>query len=571
MALNLRRAFFAGRAEQKIPCDQERFKSAWVMKERKIGKLKLNSIIVKYLLIFFLFGSLLILFTVSIHNDLSQTMTEELTNAQEIWSLSVLENNLQRGEWSVRDHFLYKGDERIGDGTEENANYGPFLKTEEETDSFVYSFIDTSLADEAIVASCASGGQKPTAFLRVAGSTTDANGYSIVGTFLDPEISEKLEENDVFTGQSDIGGRVFYCYYSVIRDGSGKRVGVIVAGRSIEELVRNTRNSALNSSLSIGILILDTFFALFLFVAKWNRSLIRMENYLTDIGNGAFPEEPLKISSGDELGEMAEIINEMKLSLAEKERLRNELALARTIQSEMLPDGDAAQKLPQSCRVSGFMAPAREVGGDLYDFFMIDQDRLGLVIADVSDKGAPAALFMATAKMCIKDNMMLGAEPKEVLKRVNNRLLENNKSGLFVTAWIAEVNLSDGRMKYAMAGHPYPFLRRAENAKYELLKSDKNLVLAGFPDFDYLQEETILSPGDRLFLYTDGLDEARDIQGGFFGSERIRDYLDAHSATDIQETIIGMKQAVDDYASGREQFDDLTMLMFEYAGGTRHE
>ena len=296
-----------------------------------------------------------------------------------------------------------------------------------------------------------------------------------------------------------------------------------------------------------------------------------MENYLTDIGNGDFPEAPLKISGGDELGEMAGVINEMKRSLTEKERLRNELALAKTIQAEMLPDDADAQKLPESCRVKGFMMPAKEVGGDLYDFFMIDHEHLGLVIADVSDKGAPAALFMATAKMCIKDNMMLGMEPGEVLNRVNNRLLENNKSGLFVTAWIGEVDLTDGRMKYAMAGHPYPFIRRAGSMEYEFLKSDKNLVLAGFPDFEYLQAETYLKSGDRVFLYTDGLDEARDINGAFFGKQRVKSFLDDHGSATVSETVSGMKETVDVFASGREQFDDLTMLLLEYAGGTKNE
>ena len=541
------------------------------MKERKIGKLKFNSIIVKFLLAFFLFGGLLILFTVSIQNDIAETMTEKLAVSQEIWSLTALEKNLGSGDWSVRDHFLYKGDVPVGDGSLEHANVEPFLKTQDETESFVYSFLDSSLADEAVVSACVSDGREKTTFLRVSGSTKDANGNPIVGTFLDRAISDELAQNGVFAGRSYVEGRLFHCYYSLIRDADGRRVGAIVAGRSIEEVVLNTNQSALNSSLAIGVIILYTFFALFLFVAKWNRSIQRMEGYLTEIGSGAFPEEPLKINGGDELSEMADIINDMKLSLTERERLRNELELAKTIQAEMLPDEAAAQKLPESCRVFGFMAPAREVGGDLYDFFMIDSKHLGLVIADVSDKGAPAALFMATAKMCIKDNMMLGASPSEVLKRVNNRLLENNKSGLFVTAWIAAVNLEDGTMEYAMAGHPYPFIRRAENAEYELLKSDKNLVLAGFPDFEYVQESTRLLPGDRLFLYTDGLDEARDIGGGFFGNPRAKAYLDGHCAADIRETVLGMKEAVDAFASGREQYDDLTMLMFEYAGVTRDE
>ena len=541
------------------------------MKEEKKRKLNLHSIIVKFLLAFLLFGSLLALITVSIQNDLAQTTAEELTAAQEQRSLAALEKNLGGGEWAVRGHFLCIGDTPVGDGTYENAHIEPFLKTEEETATFVYSFLLTPLADENVLSRCSAGGRETTPFLRVAGSTLDAEGKPIVGTFLDGTIAGPLLENGTFAGPSFVEGRMFYCYYALLRDASGAPIGAVVAGRSIEEIRQKTERSALNSSLAIGVMILYTFLSLFLFVVKWNRAIRRTEGYLKAIGRGEFPEAPLRISGGDELSEMAGVINEMKCSLEERERLRNELALARTIQAGMLPDADAARTLPKSCRVCGFMEPAREVGGDLYDFFMIDGDHLGLVIADVSDKGTPAALFMATAKMCLKDNMMLGMEPGEVLARVNKRLLENNRLGLFVTAWIGVIDLRSGHMKYAMAGHPYPFIKRADGGEYESLRSDKNLVLAGLPDFEYLQEETVLRPGDRVFLYTDGLDEARDRQNAFFGRQRVKEYLDRIGSADIETTVRGMKEAVDQFAAGREQFDDLTMLMILYRGGIGHE
>ena len=347
--------------------------------------------------------------------------------------------------------------------------------------------------------------------------------------------------------------------------------GALPGDYSTVEVDRKISKSVLNSSLVTGIIILYTFFALFLFVIKWNRAIKRMEAYLNDIGSGNFPDYPLKISGGDELTEMSEVINTMKVSLEERNRLRNELALASTIQAEMLPGEDAARQLPSSCRVCALMTPAREVGGDLYDFFLIDEDHLGLVIADVSDKGAPAALFMATTKMCIKENMMLGADPKTVLNRVNNRLLENNKSGLFVTAWIAEIDLRNGHMEYASAGHPHPFIKRTGDSEYTVLESDKNLVLAGLEDYGYQQSETVLEPGDRLFLYTDGLDEARELNGGFFGKQRIKNYLNEHFPDSIDSVVTGIKGAVDAFASGREQFDDLTILMMEYCGGNGNE
>ena len=153
----------------------------------------------------------------------------------------------------------------------------------------------------------------------------------------------------------------------------------------------------------------------------------------------------------------------------------------------------------------------------------------------------------------------------------NARLCENNAAEMFVTAWIGELDLRTGRLQYAAAGHPFPFVNRAGTASYETLPSDSNLVLAGLPDFAFAQEETVLLPGDRLFLFTDGLDEARDPDGAFFGRQRVQAYLEAHADDGIPAVISGIRDAVDRFAAGREQFDDLTLLMLEYAGGDGNE
>ena len=536
------------------------------MQGRKLANIALHSIFAKFMFVFLLFGGLLVFFTISIQNDQAKTTTENQTKVQLQLSLSVLEEKLGEGDWHISNHVLYKGDTVIGNGSEALANIAPFVLTQQKTDSFVYSFIDSSYAEENLLSEIEKAGECRTPFLRVAGSTRSAEGNSIVGTFLEQDISDQLIANEVYSGESYVEGRLYYCYYRVISDEAGSRVGAVVAGRSIEEVTDNARKSVLNASLAIVVMILYTFFAILLFVARWNRSIRRTEKYLTDIGKGQFPEQPLRISGGDELSEMADVINEMKDSLQERERIRSELELARTIQAEMLPDEACAKRLPKSCEVHGFMKAAKEVGGDLYDFFMINDDLLGIVIADVSDKGVPAALFMSTAKMCIKENMMLGASPKDVMEHVNNRLLENNKFGLFVTAWIGELNLKTGHLQYVAAGHPFPFLGRSKTQDYQPLESSHNLILAGMPNYVYEQAETDLQPGDRLFLYTDGLDEARDANRNFFGKERIKEYLDRTGSASVSETISGMEKTVDDFAHGCMQFDDLTMLMVEYRG-----
>lgn len=539
------------------------------MREKGRKHVNFHSIIIKFLAAFLLFGSILVMVAVSIQNDSAQTASEELATARSMLYMAGLEQNLGSGAWSVCDHTLFKGSTAIGNGTDEKAAREPFASSLTDAVSFVCCMMDASLADEAVINALPIRDTKTALLICVAGVLFDEEDSSPVGTFT-YQTTTAWEQDDFFTEETAVNGHPYYCCGKVIRDADGRRIGALVVGSDMSMITAESKKAAQNASLAISVLILYTFFALFLFVAKWNRSLKRMEDYLADIGSGMLPDKPLRISGGDELSEMADVINDMKASLKERERLRNELETARTIQAEMLPD-TAAHQLPDACRLTGLMEPAKEVGGDLYDFFMIDADHLGLVIADVSDKGTPAALFMATAKMCIKDNMMLGAEPAEVLFRVNNRLLESNKSGLFVTAWIGTLNLTNGSLTYAMAGHPYPFLKRFGQTQAEHLTSDKNLVLAGLPDFVFLQDETVLRPGDRLFLYTDGLDEARNIEGGFFGQERIRAYLESHGTDDVRSVVSGMKACVDAFAAGREQFDDLTMLMIEYTGGTVHE
>ncbi|MBQ0102191.1 MAG: serine/threonine-protein phosphatase, partial [Firmicutes bacterium] len=158
-----------------------------------------------------------------------------------------------------------------------------------------------------------------------------------------------------------------------------------------------------------------------------------------------------------------------------------------------------------------------------------------------------------------------------VLFRVNNQLLESSKSGLFVTAWIGTLDLSNGHLIFASAGHPFPYLMRNGSNEYEMLKSSVNLVLGGFGNFKYKQSEVDMHHGDRLFLYTDGLDEARSEDGGFFGKDRIKKNLDENVGETIRGTVLNMKAAVDKYTEGTEQFDDLTMLTLEYRGGKADE
>jgi sigma-B regulation protein RsbU (phosphoserine phosphatase) len=173
------------------------------------------------------------------------------------------------------------------------------------------------------------------------------------------------------------------------------------------------------------------------------------------------------------------------------------------------------------------MQPAKEVGGDFYDFFLIDSDHLALVIADVSGKGVPAALFMVIAKTLIKNQTLAGMEPADVFTAVNTQLCENNDAGMFVTGWMGILEISTGRFTYANAGHNPPLIRK-KDGEYEYLKARAGLVLAGMEGIRYRQYEIMLEPGDGLYLYTDGVTEATNEENTLYGEDRLRDILNRH-------------------------------------------
>ena len=229
----------------------------------------------------------------------------------------------------------------------------------------------------------------------------------------------------------------------------------------------------------------------------------------------------LEVSSGDETAVLGDAFNHMTSSLrayidnlarvtAEKERIGAELHVATQIQSSMLPCIFPAFPERGEFDVYASMTPAKEVGGDFYDFFLVDEDHLALVIADVSSKGVPAALLMVIAKTLLKNRAQMGASLKEILETVNNRLCENNDAEMFGTVWLGVYEISTGRVTAANAGHGYPAIRR-KGGKFELFRDKHDFVLAGMENMRYREYEFTLEPGDELFVYTDGVTEATDV------------------------------------------------------------
>jgi len=285
------------------------------------------------------------------------------------------------------------------------------------------------------------------------------------------------------------------------------------------------------------------------------------------------------IRNKDEIGDLAVSIDQMEEQIqdyigsitritAEKERINTELKLATRIQAGMLPHIFPPFPQRDEFDIYATMEPAKEVGGDFYDFFLVDDDHLCMVMADVSGKGVPAALFMMASKIRLQNNAMLGRSPAEILTEVNEAICANNREEMFVTTWLGILEISTGKLTAANAGHEYPVLMHA-NGEFELYKDKHGFVIGGMEGVRYKQYELQLSPGDKLFLYTDGVPEATDANGELFGTERMTAALNEQKNGKPDQVLAQVRHNVDAFVKEAEQFDDMTMLLLEYRGPKR--
>ena len=283
-----------------------------------------------------------------------------------------------------------------------------------------------------------------------------------------------------------------------------------------------------------------------------------------------------QISRYRELAELTESIDTMETDMvsymdnltaitAEKERIGAELSLATKIQAAMLPSVFPAFPDRSEFDIYASMDPAREVGGDFYDFFLVDDDHLCMVIADVSGKGVPAALFMMASKIILQSFAMQGSSPAEILTKANDAVCANNPEDMFVTVWLGILEISTGRLTAANAGHEYPVIKQPEGG-FELYKDRHGFVIGGMEGMRYQEYELQLRPGSKLFVYTDGVPEATDAEQKLFGMERSVAALNARPDASPEEILKTVRRSVDDFVKDAEQFDDLTMLCVEYKG-----
>ena len=249
----------------------------------------------------------------------------------------------------------------------------------------------------------------------------------------------------------------------------------------------------------------------------------------------------------------------------EQEQIIRELSMAKQIQESMLPHIFPPFPDRKEVDLYASMDPARDVGGDFYDFFFIDEDHLCLVIADVSGKGIPGAMFMMFSKRIIEDSVRQVHSPAEILAITNEVLCDNNQAEMFVTVWLGILEISTGKLTAANAGHEFPAIRRRDG-RFELYKDRHGFVIGGMKDVQYKDYEVQMLPGDKLFVYTDGVPEATSADGEMFGTGRMMDALNARAEGKPGEILAGIREAVDAFVSDAEQFDDLTMLCLTYLG-----
>lgn len=376
-----------------------------------------------------------------------------------------------------------------------------------------------------------------------------------------------------------------YSGFCPILNSAGEPVAILGADITIQNMV--------NTLVSYGVLLLVgclAFSGLFLWLLyHWMKRRVidpvqQMEaaarNFVQDTRQEASPETlnfaAPEIHTGDEIQMLSDALEEMSEDVKsyltnlltqtkEKERIASELGVAAKIQSDMLPG--IFPVFPQFDQFDVFasMDPAKEVGGDFYDFFQIDHDHLALVIADVSGKGVPAALFMVIAKTLLKNRAQQGGSPAQILKDVNEQLCVGNESKMFVSVWLAILEISTGKGVAANAGHEHPALMGADG-DFQLVKYRHSPVLGIMKGIPFREHAFTLNPGDTLFVYTDGVPEATNRQDELFGTDRMLEALNRRKEEPLEQLLRGLRKDIETFADGAAQFDDITMLGFRYSG-----
>lgn len=410
------------------------------------------------------------------------------------------------------------------------------------------------------------------------------------------DTAKKMTEGEEGITLIKIDGSEYYLSYAPLAD-TGLVVGVIMdkafvteSSDKIEnytmEIISEYKNGLYKFFFIMTVVGVILFIGVLWFIIRENikraKEFAKPIKILTDgaaeIAKGNLNKK-ITVNTGDELEMLADTFNGMTKDLsaymdnlaktaAEKERIETELSVGTKIQAGMLPDGDEQFKDRNDFDLAALMHPAREVGGDFYDFYLLDENHLVITVADVSDKGVPAALFMVIAKTLLKETLVYANDAQklgEVFENANESLTQSNKANMFVTVFTGILNLHSGEFIYANAGHNPPIIKSGGECKY--LEKAVNPILGAVEGLRFKTVKLVLNPGDALFLYTDGVTEARNKEQDFFGEERLIKTAEKFG-NDAKADIESAYKAVKEYVAGASQSDDITMLEVIYRGRT---
>ena len=369
-------------------------------------------------------------------------------------------------------------------------------------------------------------------------------------------------ENETYSLQ--IGGVDHLCRCRVAE-------GYYIVSVMPKEEVFQSRNTAIYVNTFMEIIVFAALFAMiYLLINRVVVNRIKTVNDSLAKITGGDLDEVVNVRSNEEFASLSDDINStvstLKHYIAEASaRIDKELEFAKNIQASALPNVFPAFPKRKDFDIYAMMDPAKEVGGDFYDFYMTDSNTLNFLVADVSGKGIPAAMFMMRAKTELKTLTEAGMSIDEVFTRGNAALCEGNDAGMFVTAWQGGIDLKTGLVKFANAGHNPPIVRHRDG-KFEYLRSRAGFVLAGMDGVKYKPQEFQMQPGDIFYLYTDGVTEATNAHSELYGEERLLTMANSREFTDMQEMCRAIKADVDAFVGEAPQFDDITMVALKYTG-----
>lgn len=396
---------------------------------------------------------------------------------------------------------------------------------------------------------------------------------------LKTELDYKKSPRDNLYTENVKNGVNIMTYYMPVLDKDGKPAAIFSASYSVDFFVKTNWEYILElMGISLAVMLVSViifYFSIRKHVIKPVTKLTKSVRLIKEsVKNGQ--TVATNIHTDDEFEELATAFEDMNKDLigyidentkitAEKERIDTELNLATNIQSGMLPDKFPAFPDRNDFDIYASMTPAKEVGGDFFDFFMIDENRLGVVIADVSGKGVPAALFMMYSKILLKSYTLMKQSPKAALEEVNRQICESNPEDMFVTVWLGVLDLKTGVFTAANAGHEKPAVKQADG-RFELYKDIHGMMVGYMDGIPFREYELKLTKGAKLFLYTDGVAEATNANDELFGTDRMIEALRTAEDKTPKDVLEAVNTAVDEFVGNAPQFDDLTMLCIEYKG-----